>query len=510
MKAVERFFRFNNNYKPPFVVMDSHTETALDDMRTTLRGLIWPGGFPSTGKDSITTGVTSPLLFNAANLATVDRLTFQISGITDRQPYLFNPTISNGKLIIWHFDHFYAATGTDIFELFGRANTIRNLINAGYTVCEIHMPPGTNPSYPTEGAVHSYPISDSHYDSIDDFHYFLDCTIRVINELYSSYTEVNMIGFSGGGWTTCLMGAIDERITTSIIISGSLPEISTEEAGMLKDWEQHLPGLLSYVEYVDLYLMAATNNRTILHMMGYDEISPGFNFDTYNLYPYSEYISLFTENYDLHWDMDTTLHEVTYNEQRKINSVLEAQSVFYEKSFNGTTDYINQPYSSDHRTFSFIIKFKTGSDITSTQTLFDRNTSGGNINILLIGSKLAVYHTTVSPSEAKIVSLTALTIQTNTTYIACMVIAPTSINFFVYATSMNVGSESKAQELGFTNNIRVGCFLSGSTAVLLFKGTHYYSKFMAYALSQSEFQDFIDDGEDYLPYSIGQTVKFQF
>ena len=54
--------------------------------------------------------------------------------------------------------------------------------------------------------------------------YFLEPVVRTINYAKSiGYKRIIMMGLSGGGWTTTLMGAIDTRLQLSIPVAGSVP-----------------------------------------------------------------------------------------------------------------------------------------------------------------------------------------------------------------------------------------------------------------------------------------------
>jgi hypothetical protein len=55
--------------------------------------------------------------------------------------------------------------------------------------------------------------------------YFLDPVRRSLNYAIQNYgyTQVNMAGLSGGGWTTTLYAALDTRVTTSVPIAGTEP-----------------------------------------------------------------------------------------------------------------------------------------------------------------------------------------------------------------------------------------------------------------------------------------------
>jgi PhoPQ-activated pathogenicity-related protein len=75
-----------------------------------------------------------------------------------------------------------------------------------------------------------------------------------------------MMGLSGGGWTTTLAAALDERIEASFPVAGSLPlNIRTGES--VGDWEQMLPGISHLVSYEDLYVMATSSGRRQMQVL---------------------------------------------------------------------------------------------------------------------------------------------------------------------------------------------------------------------------------------------------
>jgi hypothetical protein len=77
--------------------------------------------------------------------------------------------------------------------------------------------------------------------------------------------SVQMIGLSGGGWTTTVYAAIDPRVTRSHPVAGSLPfslrgaaPNVTSSVGDREQRRDTLPGFYGAAAYLDLYVMAAT------------------------------------------------------------------------------------------------------------------------------------------------------------------------------------------------------------------------------------------------------------
>ena len=72
------------------------------------------------------------------------------------------------------------------------------------------------------------------------------------------YKNILMVGISGGGWTTVLMAAVDQRINQSFPIAGSLPiHLRTYDIG---DIEEIYPEFYSKFPYYDLYLLGSVRD----------------------------------------------------------------------------------------------------------------------------------------------------------------------------------------------------------------------------------------------------------
>ena len=66
-----------------------------------------------------------------------------------------------------------------------------------------------------------------------------------------------MMGISGGGWTTALYSAIDDRISQSYSIAGTFPIFMRSDSKNVGDYEQIIPELYSIANYLDLYILAS-------------------------------------------------------------------------------------------------------------------------------------------------------------------------------------------------------------------------------------------------------------
>jgi hypothetical protein len=237
----------------PFYRAELSIDTA--DLRSELITEIWSGdGFPSGGVSSTQTGVASPASVAPSNLLSTNKLTIICTAgdVTETlsNVYMWFPTVvsANGDLAIMHTGH----TTTDA----GWA-----LVEAGYTVIGMHMPFGGADS---AGTVSNHDALPDPTDTLNYLRFFVEPSIRCLNEFAGSYTKCFMVGHSGGGYTTNLVAALDTRLSAGASSSGSFP-LYFPDAGWsgARDWEQELNGLTG--SYLDLYIMACDGGRKLLN-----------------------------------------------------------------------------------------------------------------------------------------------------------------------------------------------------------------------------------------------------
>jgi hypothetical protein len=66
-----------------------------------------------------------------------------------------------------------------------------------------------------------------------------------------------MVGISGGGWTVSLYSAIDDRISQTYSVAGSLPIYLRSISENRGDYEQWLPELYQIANNLDLYIISS-------------------------------------------------------------------------------------------------------------------------------------------------------------------------------------------------------------------------------------------------------------
>ena len=193
------------------------------------------------------------------NLKRIDRLTVEMEYDINSISYLFIPEKSNEKLILYHQGH-----GGDF--ILGK-DTIQFFLNRNFTVLASTMPlVGMNnqPVVEIDGLGQIKLISHDQLSLLEANNFnpmkiFLD-PIRInLNfiEMEYDFKQYSMIGLSGGGWTTVIYSAIDERISDSFSVAGSMPFYLRVNDRDIGDYEQTNIDLYQNVNYLELYVLSA-------------------------------------------------------------------------------------------------------------------------------------------------------------------------------------------------------------------------------------------------------------
>lgn len=209
------------------------------------------------------------------NLDSIDRYTINLGNSLQSKVYHFFPHNRNGKVFIYHSGHIYGrANNWDSFQTEDQymnnlgllsGEVIPRLIAEGYEVICFMMPLyGNNRpiiNIPNIGDVEFDYHNQIFYYLPQPYTYFFNPIVRVLNYVQKVYghSSFNMIGLSGGGWTTTLYAAIDPRIKNSFPIAGSVPLPYRPGYKGLGDYEQGIDeqGLYGIVNYTELYIMGA-------------------------------------------------------------------------------------------------------------------------------------------------------------------------------------------------------------------------------------------------------------
>ena len=192
------------------------------------------------------------------NLNRIDKLTVEMEYGINSISYLFIPEVSNEKLILYHQGH-----GGDF--ILGQ-ETIQFFLNRDFTVLASTMPlVGMNnqPIVEIDGFGKIKLISHEQLNLLktngfNPMRLFIDPIQINLTFLHKEYAfqQYSMIGISGGGWTTVIYSAIDERISDSFSVAGSMPFYLRVNDRDIGDYEQTNTDLYQNVNYLEFYVLS--------------------------------------------------------------------------------------------------------------------------------------------------------------------------------------------------------------------------------------------------------------
>ena len=220
------------------------------------------------------------------NLKRIDRLTVEMEYGINSISYLFIPEQSNEKLILYHQGH-----GGDF--LLGK-DTIQFFLDRNFTVLAMAMPllgMNNQPVIEIDGLGEMKLISHKKLrlleaNNFNPMKLFLEPVQINLNFLDKEYNfkRYSMIGLSGGGWTTVVYSAIDERISDSFSVGGSIPFYLRVDSRDMGDYEQTNIELYKNVNYLELYVLGAYGDER-QHIQIFNKNDPccfsGNGYETY-------------------------------------------------------------------------------------------------------------------------------------------------------------------------------------------------------------------------------------
>jgi hypothetical protein len=200
---------------------------------------------------TVTTGVSNPYGSTLPNVARVDQYSANMSNSQMNTSLLYIANSPNNRrVVIFNMGH----RGTCTWPPYSRP-LLRALLSAGYSIFAMNMP--------ACGVLSAHVSLVGKYGALA-IQYFLLPAVEAMNywDANGSFSRYDMVGLSGGGWTTTVLAALDKRIGVSIPIAGSLPGVQLICAdgvnyGDSGFGEQQQTAAIA--AYVDLYLMAASD-----------------------------------------------------------------------------------------------------------------------------------------------------------------------------------------------------------------------------------------------------------
>jgi hypothetical protein len=230
-------------------------------IKNNLINFIWKNnGFPDSKlPTSVNVDILNSLYDDFSNLERIDQLNIEMEFGVNSISYLFIPESSNNKLIIYHQGH-----GGDFYK--GK-ETIQFFLEKDYSVLAFSMPLlGMNDKPLVEisnlGTIQL--TSHEHFrflesENFSPIKFFVEPITISLNHLDKNhnFSSYDLVGISGGGWIVTLYSTIDDRISQTYSVAGSLPIYLRSIPENVGDYEQWLPELYQIANYLDLYIMSS-------------------------------------------------------------------------------------------------------------------------------------------------------------------------------------------------------------------------------------------------------------
>jgi len=250
-----------------------HTPAEADTVRQSVIEYVWSSGQVPT--DTMPTSVSTVYSgmgslpgqlgnVDPSYVASVERLDMSTDDL-ETFSYLVHPATPapDRRLAIVHQGH--------QSDMLGGLDDAANLfLQYGFDVLAMNMPLlGWNPDHTltlpdgTSATIgdHSQLMNAFGAQGDNGFRFFVDPVVTGINyfvDQFPEYDDIVMTGLSGGGWTSHIVPAVDERIRLSIPAAGSVPlYIRDVQPSSVGDLEQTWPGLyVDTASWLDLYILA--------------------------------------------------------------------------------------------------------------------------------------------------------------------------------------------------------------------------------------------------------------
>ena len=306
-----------------------YDKSDIEQKRNFLTEFFWDVGSLQRVKDKsqlpeVESGISDFNYKDFQNLKRIDRLTVEMEYGINSVSYLFLPEQPNEKLILYHQGH-----GGDF--LLGK-DTIKFFLDRNFTVFAMTMPLlGMNNQPVVEidgiGKIKLNSHNQLRLLEANDFNpmkLFLDPIQINLNFLDKEYNfkRYSMIGLSGGGWTTVVYSAIDERISDSFSVASSMPFYLRVDDRDMGDYEQRNIELYQNVNYLELYVLSAYGDGR-KHIQIFNKNDPccfsGNGYETYEFVIKDKISQIGKGNFQIFIDDTHTQHKISDHTLRLVH-----------------------------------------------------------------------------------------------------------------------------------------------------------------------------------------------
>ncbi len=298
-----------------------YDKSDIDKKRNFLTEFFWDVGSLQRVKDKsqlpeVESGISDSNYKDFQNLKRIDRLTVEMEYGINSISYLFLPEQSNEKLILYHQGH-----GGDF--LLGK-DTIQFFLDRNFTVLAMSMPllgMNNQPVVEIDGLGEMKLISHNQFrlleaNNFNPMKLFLDpiqINLNFLNKEYN-FERYSMLGLSGGGWTTVVYSAIDDIISDSFSVAGSMPFYLRVDGRDMGDYEQTNIELYQNVNYLELYILSAYGDGR-KHVQIFNKDDPccfsGNGYETYEFIIKDKISQLGKGNFQIFTDDTHNEHKIS-------------------------------------------------------------------------------------------------------------------------------------------------------------------------------------------------------
>ena len=301
-------------------------ESSIDQKRNDLIEFFWNvGSLERVQHDGqlpeVESDISDSRYSNFQNLKQIDKLTIEMEHGINSVSYLLLPEKSNEKLILYHHGH-------DGDFLLGN-DTIQFFLERDFTVLAMTMPlVGMNnqPSIEIDGFGEMHLISHDQFSLLEQntfnpmklFIHPIQVNLNFLDKEYD-FKRYSIIGLSGGGWTAVVYSAIDDRITDSFSIAGSIPFYLRVDERDIGDYEQTNVDLYKIANYLELYVLSGYGNDR-KHIQIFNKNDPccfsGYGYESYEYFIDNKLAQLGKGSFQIFLDD-------THNQHKISNTALE-------------------------------------------------------------------------------------------------------------------------------------------------------------------------------------------
>ena len=105
--------------------------------------------------------------------------------------------------------------------------------------------------------------------NLDPLSLFIWPHAKIINEIKNNYTDIKVMGISGGGWYALWLSVLLPEIKTTISYAASLPFVYLKFSRNMSDWENQFSNVYNHISYLDLYYLSSFSSAKLNHRESY-------------------------------------------------------------------------------------------------------------------------------------------------------------------------------------------------------------------------------------------------